>query len=135
MSPLLLILVAVLGVVAVAGRGFVFVGADAGQATAAKRVAAVSRPKEKGGRARLAPAEAAGMRRKQILENLKASEKESRKQRLSIEAKLRQAGLSVTVRQFWIVSGGIILAVAAAGLLFGFHPLLDLGLGFSAGEG
>ena len=87
MNTLVLIMVAVLGFVAVAGLGFVFVGGDSGSSKTAKRVQAVAGPKEKGGR-RVAPAEAAGMRRKQILENLKANEKQSRKQRLSIDARL-----------------------------------------------
>ena len=80
MNNLVLIMVAVLGFVAVAGLGFVFAGANPNQAKAAKRVQAVAGPKEKG-RARIAPAEAAGVRRKQILETLKAQEKQQRKTR------------------------------------------------------
>ncbi|HTK36738.1 MAG TPA: type II secretion system F family protein [Caulobacteraceae bacterium] len=131
---MLLLLVAVLGFVAVAGVGFVFVGGDSSQGKTAKRVQAVAGPKEKG-RSRIAPAEAAGMRRKQILENLKINEKQSRKQRLSIEARLRQAGLSIGVRQFWIFSGILGLTLGGLPILVGFNPLICLGIGFSVGIG
>ena len=134
MNTMVLILVAVLGFVAVAGLGFVFVGADNGQAKTAKRVQAVAGPKEKG-RARIAPAEAAGMRRKQIMENLKANEKQSRKQRLSIEARLRQAGLTIGLKQFWIGSAVIGAVVSVLPMLVGFNPLMGLGIGFVVGIG
>src|ERR1700761_6925214 len=99
MSNLVLIMVAILGFVAVAGLGFVFAGGDSGQAKHAKRVQAVAGPKDKGAaRSRVAAAEAASVRRKQIIDNLKAQEKHHRKTRLTVEARLRQAGLSVGVR-------------------------------------
>jgi tight adherence protein B len=134
MSNLVLIMVAVLGFVAVAGLGFVFAGASPNQAKAAKRVQAVAGPKEKG-RARIAPAETAAVRRKQILDTLKAQEKQSRKSRLTLESRLRQAGLAMPVRQFWMVSVCIAVVVAGLALLLRVNPLVGLGLGFGIGIG
>ena len=74
MDPnLVFVLVAVLGFIAIAGVGFAFAGGDPAQVKAAKRVQAITTQSKAGEkRARLAPAEAATLRRKQILENLKA---------------------------------------------------------------
>ncbi|OYX36797.1 MAG: secretion protein F [Caulobacterales bacterium 32-69-10] len=133
---MMLILVAVLGFVTVAGIGFAFVGGEGGQAKTARRIAAVAGtgPKEKRG-ARLAPAEAASQRRKQIIDSLKANEKQQRKTRLTVDSRLRQAGLSFTPKQFWIFCAGLAVSVAALSLLFGLNPLACLGLGFGAGLG
>ncbi len=134
MNNLVPILVGLLGFVAVAGLGFAFVGGDSNQAKTAKRVQAVAGSKEKG-RARIAPAEAAGLRRKQILETLKSNEKQQRKTRLTIESQIRQAGLSISVRNFWIVCG--VLSISTAGLLLylGLNPLLSLSAAAVAGLG
>jgi tight adherence protein B len=128
-------MIAVLGFVAVAGLGFVLVGGDSGQAKTAKRVQAVAGQKDKGGRTRIAPAEAAGLRRKQILETLKANEKQQRRTRLTMESKLRQAGLSVSVRNFRI--GSAILGVVSGGLtlFMGLNPLMAGAAAFAMGFG
>jgi tight adherence protein B len=134
-GTLLLIVVAVLGFVTVAGLGFALAGGDPAQAKAAKRLEAVAaHSKDKGAR-RIAPAEQASLRRKQIIDGLKATEKQNRKTRLTVEARLRQAGLSATVRQFWIVSGVLAIVVAGFVLATGLNPLVGLGLGFVAGMG
>jgi tight adherence protein B len=130
------VLVAVLGFVAVAGLGFAFVGGDTAQQKISKRaqaIAAQGKPGEK--RARVAPAEQANLRRKQILDTLKANEKQQRKTRLTVESRLRQAGLNISVKQFWIYSA--ILAVVVGGLaaLLMRNPMIGLGLGFAAGLG
>lgn len=137
MNTLLLLLVGILGFVAVAGLGFAFAGGNPGKAKAAKRVQALTaQTKDKvGGRARLAPAEQATIRRKQILDTLKANEKQQRKSRLTIDSRLKQAGLSFTVRQFWIAC--VILAVVATGVavVMVHNPLIAIGLGFGIGIG
>jgi len=133
---LLFILVAVLGFVAVAGVGFAFVGGDTGQARTAKRVQAVAAQTKSGEkRGRLAPAEQASLRRKQILETLKANEKQHRRTRLTVESRLRQAGVALSVKQFWIYS--LILALVAGGgaAVMVRSPLIGLGIGFAAGLG
>lgn len=137
MNTLMLILVAVLGFVAVAGLGFAFAGGDGSQAKTARRVQVVAGSgKEKPGRGqRMAPAEAASIRRKQILDSLKANEKQQRKTRLTVDSRLRQAGLTVTVKQFWIFCAVLAVIVAGMALLVGVNPLAGLGLGFGMGLG
>jgi tight adherence protein B len=135
MNVLMPILVAVLGFVTVAGLGFAFAGGDSSQAKTNKRIAAVAGPKEKGRAARVGPAEAATQRRKQILDGLKASEKVQRKNRTTVDARLKQAGLAITVKQFWIFSGVLAVIVAGLAFLFHLHPLACLGLGFISALG
>ena len=134
MNTFILILVAVLGFVAVAGVGFAFAGSGSAHEKTAKRVQAVAGQSKDKVRARVA-AESAGARRKQIIDNLKATERQQRKSRLSVDARLQQAGLSVGVRAFWIFCIGFAAVVAGAALVFGVNPLICLGLGFGAGLG
>ncbi len=135
MNTMMLILVAVLGFVTVAGLGFAFAGGDNGQAKTNKRIAAVAGPKDKtrarGGNA----AEAATARRKQIIDGLKASEKVQRKNRMTVDARLKQAGLTLSVKQFWIYSAVLAVAVAGIAFVLKLHPLACLGLGFVASLG
>ncbi len=138
MSGVMLLLIGVLGFVAVAGLGFVFAGSGSSQGPGSKRIQTVAAqaasPKEKG-RGRAANVDPAGVRRKQIVETLRAAEKEQRKTRLAVESRLRQAGLAVSVRQFWTFC--IVLAVVVAGvmLFLRVNPLVALGLGFGVGLG
>jgi tight adherence protein B len=74
-------------------------------------------------------------RRKQIQAQLKEVDRAERKNRVTIAAKLRHAGLTLSVRTFWIISGVV-------GLVFGFVPLvlgqpiyIALGVGVIAGLG
>jgi tight adherence protein B len=133
---ILAVLVGALGFVAVAGAGFVFAGGDPAQVKAAKRVQAITTQSKAGEkRARLAPAEAATLRRKQILENLKANDKQQRKTRLTVDSRLRQAGLSITVNQFWIYSAVLAVVVGGIGAVLMRNPLIGLGLAFASGLG
>lgn len=137
MDPnLLFIMVAVLGFVAIAGVGFAFAGGDSAQEKVAKRAQAIAgQPRTAEKRGRAPTGDAAMVRRKQILETLKATEKQNRKTRLTIDSRLRQAGLGWSVRQFWIVSAvlGVVLGGLAALLLR--NPFLGLGVAFAAGFG
>jgi tight adherence protein B len=137
MDPnLVFVLVAVLGFIAVAGVGFVFVGGDSAQVKAAKRVQAITTQGKAGEkRARMAPAEAASLRRKQILENLKANDKQQRRTRLTVESRLRQAGLSLTKRQFWIYSAILAVTVGALAAVMMRSLPIGLGLAFASGLG
>ena len=137
MDPnLVFVLVALLGFIAIAGVGFVFVGGDSAQVKAAKRVQAIAAQGKVGEkRARMAPAEAASLRRKQILENLKATDKQQRKTRLTVDSRLRQAGLSISVRQFWLFSALLALIVGALAAVMMRNLPIGLGLAFAAGLG
>jgi tight adherence protein B len=122
MTPLLLIIAAVLGFVMLAGLGFAFVAGDDSSARAVKRAQGFSGA-SKAERSRLARKEAQSLttdqRRKQIQTQLKESERKNRKNRVTLEARLRQAGLATTVRTFWTISAITGLVVACGALLVG----------------
>jgi tight adherence protein B len=115
MSPLLII-VTVIAFLALGGLGIVLAGAGGGDVRVtrrAKAIAAAGQP-DKAGRARLAQADA-GSRRKQLLQTLKDQERLQRKASLSLTARLKQAGLTLTITQFWIASsavGAVVVVIA-----------------------
>jgi tight adherence protein B len=113
MDPTLI--VAVLAFVAVGGAGFAFSGG--GQPLMAnKRVKAVtgSTKIDRGKQA----VDVAALKRKQstqeALRELSANEKKSRQRRLSVKGLIAQAGISLSLTVFWIISGvaGAVLAIA-----------------------
>ncbi len=141
MGNLLFLLTAVAGLAAVMTLGLAFMGggsaASASGRKTAKRVAGVVGA----GRveARLKSTRTGGepavTRRKQILESLKAQERLERKAKLTIGARLQQAGLSTTPQVFWITSGALgLLAGLAAGVTL-HMPLATLGAAFVGGFG
>jgi tight adherence protein B len=137
MSPALAtLLAAFLGFVAVAGLGFVFVGGDSNQARTAKRTQAViGRTESRDSRTRRNPANVQEQRRRQILKTLREEERKSKKARVTITARLQQAGLGDNVRGFWIASGVLAVVVLLAALFLRQPLIVALGLGFAAGLG
>ena len=133
MDTLTLLLVAFMGFVVVAGLCFVFVGGEQGGASA-KRLQTAAGVREDKPRARTA-ADVAGGRRKQITQTLKAAEKQERKVKLTIDSRLRQAGLAVTVKTFWIVSGVLGVLVCLIALILARNALLALLAAFVVGFG
>jgi len=143
---MMMIIAALLAFVTVAGLGFVFAG-DNGQAKVVKRAHSIVAGAGSGGgvssaaaRAeRQARAKAAandpGARRKQILKTLKDQEKQNRKASLTLESRLNQAGLTLSVRSFWIISVAIGVIVLAVVYVVMKQPLIGLGLGFVTGFG
>jgi tight adherence protein B len=133
-----IILMAVLGFVAVAGVGLVFAGVGSGSARAAKRVQAVAQ-KSKGARqaAGLRPAgnADAAQRRKQLQRTLQEQEKQRRAAAFDAAAKLRQAGLTMDVKVFWMISAGLGLVAALVALMLRLNPVVALMAGFVAGAG
>ena len=131
--------VAVLAFAAVGGAGFVLAGGGAASdARTAKRVQALAGGPargERGVRTAKPAGEAAALRRKQMLANLKAVERQERKAKLTVEGRIQQAGLSWSVRNFWIgrVVVGLLFGVVA--LVVGRNPLIGLGVAFVAGFG
>jgi tight adherence protein B len=138
MNTSLLLIAALLAVVLLAGLGFVFVGAGDSSAKALKRAQAMG-GQGKADRSRLARKEGQSLsteqRRKQIQAQLKDAERANRKNRVTIEAKMRHAGLTLTVRTFWIISLGVGLGFGLLMIVFGQKLLIALGVGFSAGMG
>ena len=135
-STLVSIFIAMLGFVTIAAVGWVFTSEDDSGAKASKRLGALrSETKAEGGKSIRNSAETASQRRKQILQTLKQQERLDRKAKLTLEARLIQAGLNISVRSFWIGSG--VLGVSAVLVPLVMHlPLLPaLGAGFAAGLG
>ena len=135
-SDLVFIVTGVLGFIAVGGVGFALVGGDSSQDRAAKRAhSVVGAPTADKIRRTGNSADAATTRRKQILENLKQVEREHRKARVNIAARLRQADLSFSARQFWIFSALFGLTVGGVCVFLHLPILADIGLAFAAGFG
>jgi tight adherence protein B len=133
-----LILVAGLAFVAVAGTGLVLAGVGSGSGKAAKRVQAVahrSRHPRVAQAARPAPTADAAQRRKQLQRTLQEQEKKRRAAAFDAATKLRQAGLALDVKVFWMMSGGFGLVVAVLALILHLKLPVALMMGFVAGAG
>jgi len=133
----MMILVAILAFVTIAGLGFVFAGGDSGNARAAKRAQALVSGGPAASRVRHAKsvANSPEARRKAILKTLKDQDRQQKKATLSIAARLQQAGLTFSEKQFWIASAVFGLIIGLISLPFGKSPLIALGLAFAAGLG
>lgn len=133
----MMILVAILAFVTIAGLGFVFAGGDSGNARAAKRAQALVSGGPAASRVRHAKsvANSPEARRKAILKTLKDQDRQQKKATLSIAARLQQAGLTFSEKQFWIASAVFGLVIGLISLPFGKSPLIALGLAFAAGLG
>ena len=136
-STLLFVVVALAGFVAVGGLGLAFAGGGggAGGARVAKRVASVGTSRAEARLKAKTPGDAAGQRRKQIIENLKTIERQERRAKLTLKARIQQAGLTISVPTFW--AGGLAFGgMAGALLMMSTHmALAALGLAFVAGVG
>ena len=127
---MLVILAAVLGFVTIASLGFVFVGGDDSSSKAVKRAQnfGIKSPQQGGKAARGAIPQTQEQRRKQILLQLKDADRKERKARVTMAAKLRQAGLSLPIHIFWIISAVSGVFAGLLGFMFGAHWFLALGL-------
>jgi tight adherence protein B len=138
MTPTIMaMLAAMLGFVAVAGFGFAFAG-GAENERLLKRAAGIAG--ETGGEKRARVRAGASVadpnqRRKQLLQNLQASEKKQRKATLSVSSKLQQAGLTISSKLFWLISAALGVVFAVLPMLIGANPLIGLGLGLVMGFG
>jgi len=129
------ILAAVLGFITVASLGFVFVGGDDSSSRAIKRAQSLGQrsPQPTAKRGSGAP-QTQEQRRKQIMLQLKEADRKERKARVTMEAKIRQAGLTMKVQVFWIIS--LVLGVLALlfGMMFGLPwfilPAMPLVFGY-----
>lgn len=126
------LMVAVLAFVAIGGAGFVFTGQNQ-PATATRRVKAVASSGKVDRRKEAV--EIAALKRRQTtqeaLKELSASEKQSRKRRLSIKGMMAQAGLTTSPMTFWLIAGGVGAALGVVGLLV--QGLIGAGMGFFIG--
>jgi len=131
MVGFMLVTFAVLGAL-----GWAFAGAGSSSGGASnKRMAAISGgAKLEKVKAKNAAVDQAG-RRKQILQNLKANEQMARKAKLTLDARIRQAGLSISVRTFWIMSGVLGLCSVMGAFVMHANPFACLFVGFIFGFG
>ncbi|GAD59679.1 type II secretion system F family protein [Brevundimonas sp. BAL450] len=126
---------AVLAFVVIASLGWVFVGGEDSSDRAVKRAQAFGNPKKAAAAARAAAANTPEQRRKQIMDQLKESDRKERKARVTMAAKLRQAGLSMKMRTFIIFSVMSGLAFGLIALVLGLNPLLTIGVALITGVG
>ena len=131
----MLIIVAVLAFVAVAGVGVAVAVPSNGAAKATKRAQALGQRGRAPRQVAKAVSNDVSLRRKQLQKTLQEQEKKRRAAAFDAGTKLRQAGLTLSVKAFWLGSGG--LGVAAATVCLALHMKLPLALmmGFVGGAG
>ena len=133
---MLFIIAGVLGFITLAGLGFAFAGGDSNAATAAKRAQLIAGGGQRQAAVRAkAAANTPDVRRAAILKALKDQDRKQKKASLTVEARMRAAGLGDNVKMFWIASAGLGVVVALIILTLGQSPLIALGAAFAAGVG
>lgn len=133
---MLALLAAVLAFITIGSVGWVLVGGDDSSAQAVKRAQTFGGPKVDNGRLKkTAAANTPEARRKQIVDQLQEADRADRKARMSLKARIRHAGLSLTVRTFWIISGGLGVTALLVALMFGLNILMGMGLALIFGLG
>lgn len=131
------IIAGVLGFIIVASIGFVLVGGDSGSAGGVKRARAIAaaRPAQTQRGARATAASTPENRRKQIMAQLQDAERQGRKARASVSAKIRQAGLNISLRTYILISVGLGLLSALVALVMGAPVWLLAGIAIAMGLG
>lgn len=130
------ILAAVLAFITIGGLGWAFVGGGDSSTAALKRAQSFGGPKQNTAAARkAAAANTPEARRKQIMKQLQESERASRKARVSLAGKLKQAGLSTSLKTFWIISGVLGVVALLLALLLSGNILIAVGAGVIFGLG
>ena len=125
---------AVLGFVAVGGVGWVLIGDSDSATKASKRLGQMKTENKDSAKNKNTP-ESQAQRRKQLLTTIRAQEREERRVKLTLEARLTRAGLALSVRNFWIGSGifGVVACVVA--YLLRTPPLISIAIGVVAALG
>ncbi len=100
------ILAAVLAFITIGGLGWVFVGGEDSSSHAIKRAQNLGEANKKSPALarKAAAANTPEARRKQILVQLQEADRRERKARTTLGSRLKQAGLSLSVRAFYILS-------------------------------
>ncbi|EKY30487.1 bacterial type II secretion system protein F domain protein [Brevundimonas diminuta 470-4] len=134
---LLPVLAAVLAFITIGGVGWVLVGGDdsSGQALKRAKVLATSRTESVAAAKRAAVANTPEARRKQIMVQLREVDRRERKARMTTSAKLKQAGLELSLRTFVIISVVMGLIGALLAFVLGGNILIVLGVGIAMGLG
>jgi len=115
--------------------GWAFAGGGGNAGTNTKRLAAVAGgPKLDKSKAKNAALDQV-TRRKQILQNLKANEQQARRAKATLESRIRQAGLSISVQAFWIIRAALGVFVLLTALFLHANIWIAVGAGASCGLG
>ena len=125
------ILAAILAFVTIGGLGWALVGGDDSSTQALKRAQGLNQRSPTARKAAQTQSNTPEARRKQILDQLKEADRKERKARMTMAAKLKQAGLSLNIRTFWIISA----SAGAVALVLGLHILVVLGVALIFGLG
>ncbi|CAN5403758.1 type II secretion system F family protein [soil metagenome] len=128
------VIAAILAFITIGGLGWAFVGGDDSSTAALKRAQGLGPKSPNGGKA-AAAANTPDARRKLILLQLKEADRKERKARMTMEAKLKHAGLKLKIRTFWIISGVLAVSALVLPLMFGAPFVLCLGLAVIFGAG
>ena len=129
------ILAAVLAFITIGGLGWAFVGGGDSSQQAVKRAQTFGGAKQNNAAARKAAANTPEARRKQIMQQLQEAERLERKARVNLPAKLKQAGLTINVQTFWIISAVLGVVAFLLPLLFGLNIFICLGVAVVFGLG
>jgi len=129
-----LMLIALLAIIALAGAGFVFAGGGDGQAKTSKRVQSIAGT-GKTEKARRSTLDVAASRRRQIVQTLKTVDRAQRKLSLTLDARLSQAGLSMSIQTFWIISAALGATLVLITVIVSHNPLISIALGAGVGLG
>jgi tight adherence protein B len=132
-----MILVGAVAFGVVVAVGFVFSGSNPSRERAVKRAQAIGSvtAARDARRGRAQSANSPEVRRKQIMKSLEDQERRQKKARLTLANKLKQAGLSITVPQFWMGGAAFGVVVLVVAVLVRLHPLVALLLGLAMGLG
>jgi tight adherence protein B len=129
------ILAAVLAFITIGGLGWAFVGGGDSSDVALKRAEGFGGPKQSASAARKAAASTPEARRKQIMLQLQEADRAQRKARVSLKAKLKHAGLSMSVTVFIIISVVLGFVAMLVPLVIGMNIFICLGVGVIIGLG
>ncbi|MFC0634456.1 type II secretion system F family protein [Brevundimonas balnearis] len=130
------VIAAILAFITIGGLGWAFVGGDDSSAEALKRAKTIQAGKQANPAGRRATqANTPEARRKQIMLQLREADRRERKARMTLSARMAQAGLTPNLRMFWILSGVAAVLGLLLPLMLGAPPLIALGLTFVAGFG
>ena len=116
---MMMLLAGVLAFVTIVSLGFVFVGDDDSSTRALKRAQGLGMANGGGAKSRASATQTPEQRRKAILLQLKDADRKERKARVTLKARLQQAGVTMTVPVFWMVSGGLAVFSALFALIAG----------------
>ena len=129
------ILAAILAFITIGGLGWALVGGDDSSSQALKRAETLAGRKSAASSKTAAVANTPEARRKQIMTQLQEVERRERKARMTMAAKLKHAGLKMSLRTFVIVSVVLGLFAFLIPLVLTGNVVIALGVGFVFGFG